>query len=67
MPAAKAVITPEAHRRIEQNVCAYVPFKPLLREGAEIEEIYKTVDGVVIGQVIVRQSVCDSLGGAGPP
>lgn len=43
---------------IEKQICSYVPFSLLLREGAAIEDVYVELDGSLIGAHLVTQESC---------
>ncbi len=51
-------ITDEFRAGIENGICAYGPFIPLLRAGATIREIYVKPDGAPIGAHMVTRDVC---------
>jgi hypothetical protein len=43
---------------IENEICTYAPFIPLLRAGANIREVYVKPDGALIGEHMVTRDVC---------
>jgi len=53
-------LTDQFRVKIQDIVCAYAPFTPLLRAGATIEEVYVKTDGSLIGTHVVSQRSCTS-------
>lgn len=54
------ILTDQFRAKIQNTVCAYAPFTPLLRAGATIEEVYVKTDGSLIGAHAVTQHSCAS-------
>lgn len=51
-------VTDSLSSKIDQSICSYPLFAPLLRAGASMREIYAKADGTVIGFHVVTNDKC---------